>query len=706
VKRTWRASPGEWRGRLTAALRVVSRCFWLVVIGLEIVALALVAAAGGVLYGGYRSVQRVLPTEADVATYHPPSATKVYAADGELLATVFDEDTGYREIVSLEEVPVHVRQATISIEDRRFYKHRGLDAKGIVRAARENLRARSIEEGASTLTQQLARAIFLEPRPSFGRKLQEAVLAIHIERQYSKDEILEMYLNQVCYGHPAYGIQAAAKLFFGKDVGELTLSEGALLAGLLRNQDTYSPYKHPDRAKARRNEVLSDMVRDGYITPSEAEKAKKEGLGVKERAAAGLFSYRHPYYVTHALEELVVRYGYDAVYKGGLRVHTTMNPEIQAHAEEAIRSGVEKAKRMNCSQAATVVLDPATGDLLAIVGGVGFTPDDQNNRATQARRQPGSAFKAFVYTAAIEHGFTPQTAVSGSAISIRTGPGEYWTVKSNSKGASYSLAGALAGSVNPASARLVWRLGPSAVVEVAHRMGIRSHLDPVYSIALGSEEVTVLEMAAAYACFANGGVRVEPTTIDRVYNQEGVLIADPPPQRERALSMHTAYSMNGMLKGVVSHGTGAAARGLGAPTAGKTGTTDDNKDTWFVGLTPQLVTAVWAGNDVGRMNASAFGGGVCAPVFKDVMESALEAIGKDEDLDFPGPGDERIRKSINFDQALMGGQGEEEESEDTGAERGLLDLEGGGAARAPGGRVPSYVIPQSQPQERRGLLDL
>jgi penicillin-binding protein 1A len=341
-------------------------------------------------------------------------------------------------------------------------------------------------------------------------------------------------------------------------------------------------------------------------------------------------------------------------------------------------------------------MDPFNGHVVAVVGGTGFSAKDQNNRATHALRQPGSSFKPFVYTAAIEHGFTPYTSVSGATVSIRAG-NEMWTVKGS--GGIMSLASALAASINPASVRLCYRLGPSAVVEVAHRMGIRSKLDPVYSISLGSEEVTVLDMATAYCCFANGGNRVEPTTIERVYDCDGVLVDEPVPTRERVLSMHTAYTMNQMLQGVVSHGTGTAAGGLGVPTAGKTGTTDDHRDTWFVGLTPQLVCAVWGGRDTGEMGGG-YGGHICAPTFKDIVSGALDAIGRDTKLDFPGPGDERIRQRINIDAALTAGGAAEEEkpAESAGGGRPVIDLapEPGGQGKH-GGPLPSYVIPPSPP---------
>ncbi|HOS92499.1 MAG TPA: PBP1A family penicillin-binding protein [Armatimonadota bacterium] len=658
-----------------------------VLIALEIAVLVLVVGVAGAVYGAYRGARKMLPSGTDIAGYRAPSASRIYASDGQLLAVVFDQDEGYRELVPLEAIPEHVREAHIAIEDRRFYQHQGVDMPRILRVAYQNYRSGRIEAGASTLTQQLARAIFLSARASYGRKAQEALLAIQIEREFSKDEILEMYLNQVCYGHPAYGIQAASRLYFDKDVGQLSVAEGALLAGIVWKPTEVSPWVNRDAALRRRSLVLAAMARDGYITQAEAKRADDEPLRLAPRRPSGLFSYRHPYFVTQAISELVQRYGPDAVYRSGLRVYTTMNEKVQSHCEEAIRRGVQRARYMNCTQAATVMMEPNTGRILAIVGGTGFGPSDQNNRATNALRQPGSSFKAFVYTAAIEKGYTPQTGISGSTVTIKAGPGEYWTVKSNG-GSSLSLASALAASVNPASARLVAALGPSRVVEVAHRMGIRTELEPVYSIALGTEEVTLLEMTTAYCGFANGGYRVEPTTIDRVYDHDGVLLDEPAPRRVRAISMQTAYVMNGMLQGVVRHGTGTAASGLGVPTAGKTGTTDDNKDAWFVGLTPQIVCGVWAGNDARPMSGSAFGGRVCAPMFKDMVGYALDVIGKRKDLEFPGPGDERARAAIRFDSALFSGAQKEESKETKPLQRDLIDLTGGGGGGGRGGAVP------------------
>jgi len=680
-------------------LEILGRWAVRVLLSAELIVLTAAAGIGGVMYGAYRGVQTILPTEADVEAYRPPSASRLYSSDGELLAVVFDENIGYREVVPLEEIPEYVRQATIAIEDRRFRQHHGIDLIRIARAAQENLRSGGISQGASTLTQQLARNIFLEPKQTYGRKIQEACLAIQIERKFSKDEILEMYLNQVCFGHPAYGIQAAGRVFFGKDAEDLDLAEGALLAGLLRDQEYYDPRKFPDRAMDRRKLVLRAMVRDGYISQADADAAADEPIRLSQTGTVGLFSYKHPYFTTVAIEELVRRYGYDRVYMGGMRVYTTCNVKAQQYAEEAIRRGVERAKGYGCTQKATVVMDPFNGDVLSIVGGVGFSPQDQNNRATQAHRQPGSSFKPFIYTTAIEHGYTPYTQVSGATLSV---PSEHWTVKGG--GGVMSLASALAASVNPASVRVCNSVGPSAVVEMAHRMGIQSKLEPVLSIALGTEEVTVLEMTSAFCCFANGGNRVEPTTIDRVYDSDGVLIDEPSPVRERALSMHTAYVMNQMLQGVVSHGTGTAAGGLKVPTAGKTGTTDDHKDAWFVGMTPQVVCGVWAGNDVGHMHYGAYGGKVCAQTFRDIAEGVLGIIGKDEKLDFPGPGDERIRSRVKVDAALTagGGKSEEDESKQEGGAGTDLpslvpDMPTAPQGGSRGGNAPSYVIRPPRP---------
>ena len=622
-------APKAW---LASALLIGSR----VVLGFEVFFLAgfVAVVAGG--WGAYRSILPIVPHPSDVEDYEPKTATVLYADNGEEIARVFDED---RELVDLVDIPQQLRQATIAIEDKRFYDHRGLDHRRLVKAVELELTSGGRTQGGSTITMQLAREIYLSKRKSFGRKIQEMALALEIERRFSKDEILEMYLNQVCYGDGAYGCKAAARRFFQKDLAELALSEVAMLAALPNNPQGLSPYDHPQEAKARRDLVLTEMANQGKISAAQAADAKKEPLGVKSRSLRGLLSFRAPYFTEYAIQELIKRYGRDRVYGGGLRVHTTLNLEVQSKAQEFVTDGVAAHRGARVQQGACVVMEPTTGHLIALVGGIGWSESDMYNRAVLAERQPGSSIKPFVWTAALEHGLRPDTAVSGSPAAFDIGGGLVWTPRNAGGGAGgmYTLASALRASVNLVSARLTMSMGPEAVVRTAKKLGIRTNIRPFPSIALGSEGVTVLDMTTAYCCFANGGYHVEPTCIGKVFDHNGILIDEGEPVREQVIDQRIAYDMNQMMQGVVSGGTGHQAQGLPAPTAGKTGTTDRSCDAWFIGFTPKVACGVWVGNDENRPMGGVFGGNVPCPIWRRIMGMALEVLGR-EGGEFPGPG--------------------------------------------------------------------
>lgn len=621
----------------------VARVAVRVAVAIEIVALVGIVALLSAGYGAYKSILPVVPEPRDIAMYEPKAATVIYASNGEVIARVFDED---REVVALEDIPEHLRNATVAIEDKRFYEHHGFDPYRLVRVTQLEMRGGQRAQGASTITMQLAREIYLSKTKSFGRKIQELALAIQIERLYSKDEILQMYLNQVCYGDGAYGVKAAARRFFQKDLSELELHECALLAALPNNPQGLSPYDHPEKAKARRDLVLREMAEQRTITVSAAEEAARKPLDVKPRGLRGLLSFRVPYFTEYALQELIARYGHDRVYGGGLRVYTTVNIEVQEKAEEIIRRGVERHRGARVRQGACVVMDPNSGHIIAVVGGTGWSPKDMYNRAVLAERQPGSAMKPFVWVAALEHGFSPSSVVPGSACAFDVGGGLVWAPKNcGGGGGSYTLASALKASVNVVSARLTMSVGPEAVVRTAQRLGIRTSIRPFPSIALGTEGVTVLDMTTAFSCFANGGYRVRPTCIDRIYDRNGVLIDEGEPEKTRVISQRIAYEMNQMMQGVVQGGTGRQAAGLPAPTGGKTGTTERSCDAWFVGFTPKVACGVWVGNDENKPMGGVFGGNVPCPIWREIMAMVLDVTGL-KGGQFPGPGHELMGKRV------------------------------------------------------------
>lgn len=593
---------------------------WLVA---ALVALAAAGTLAGVALAVLVSTLRAsLP---DLVTlYQPPSqATRVYAANGELIASLYRENRAY---VRLSEIPRVLQQAVVAIEDERFYQHRGVDPRAILRAAWRNLTRQAVVEGGSTITQQLARNLFLSSRRTLDRKLQEMLLAVEIERRLTKDEILERYLNQVYFGNGAYGVEMASRLFFGKSVREVTLPEAALLAGVIQAPARYSPFENFEAAKRRQEVVLDRMVELGYVSRQQAEEAKKVPLRLTSGPRnLGLVGVRAPYFVSYLLPYLVERYGEEAVYNGGLRVYTTLDTRLQALAQEVVARGVEEARRagLRVTQGALVAIEPGSGRILAMVGGVDFQRS-QFNRAWQARRQPGSAFKPFVYTAALEHGVSPERVLLDSPVEYRIAGWGYWKPK-NYDGTYWgpvSLRVALEQSRNVPAVRMLAELGPQAVIDTARRMGIRSPLQPNLSLALGTSEVTPLEMAAAFATLAAGGVYAEPVAITKVTDARGRVLEEVRPQRRLALRPEVAYLMTDLLRGVILRGTGRAAD-PGRPAAGKTGTTDDYRNAWFVGYTPELAVAVWVGNDDNSPTNRVVGGSVPARLWARFVKRAL-----------------------------------------------------------------------------------
>jgi len=599
--------------------------------------LTLAFGLGAVIYAFY-SVSKLLPVGTNVADIAPTEATKIYSSDGVLLANIFHEN---REFAPITDIPKNLQDATVAIEDKRFYKHEGIDFIGIGRSLYQDIRKMHKSQGGSTLTQQLARNIYLTHEKKLSRKLQEIALAYQLERNYSKEQILEMYLNQVFYGSGSYGVETASKVYFGKDVKDLSLSECALIAGLPQRPTGYSPYSNMKAAINRRDVVLKCMYDLHYITESQYNDAKEQKIKLVGLQRGGISKYKAPWFVNYVLDELADRYKYDEdmIYKGGLRIYTTLNYGMQQAAEEELRKGVSDAKSRRVSQGALVCIDPHTGYIKAMVGSV--SPDftkDQYNRAVQARRQPGSAFKAFVYTAAIDNGYDPNYRLSNARVTYPGYGPHGWSPKNfdGRYGGKYSIKQAVAYSVNTCAVAMAQKVGINKVIDYARRLGIKSPLTPNLSLALGSCGVCPLELCSAYGVFAADGVRAEPLAVVRITgshsNQDIDILLDNKPDLHQVLSEETAASMNEIFRGVVTmrRATGASARGV--PNAhGKTGTTTDDRDAWFVGYTPELVTAVWVGNDDYRKPMKdVWGGNVCAPTWARFMLRALKLREKED----------------------------------------------------------------------------
>jgi len=584
-----------------------------------------VLALTGLLAGAALAISGHLP-RVD-ALYSPPSeATRIYAADGQLIASLYQEN---RASVALADIPETLRRAVIDTEDAAFYRHPGISLRGVLRASFRNVRERGLAEGGSTITQQLARNLFLTNEKALGRKIAEMLLAIQIERRLTKDEILERYLNQVYFGQGTYGVEAAAEVYFGQPVKALTLPESALLAGLIRAPSYYSPYDHMDRARIRRTEVLQRMLDLGDITPQQMRAAESAPIRLADKGNVGFIGVRAPYFVSYILPALLQRYGEEVLYKGGLRIYTTLDLALQAQADAAIRQGIDAGlkQHLDAHQGAMVVLDPQTGYVRAMIGGYDFR-ESQFNRAWQAHRQPGSAFKPFTYTTALLRGIPLTTVLEDEHITyaLPNGPtGEVWEPKNFEEKfhGRVTMRYALENSINVASIHLEEMVTPEAIVATAHRLGIQSRLEPNLSLTLGSADVTLLELASAYGVFASGGVRAAPMAVLRVTDSHGKVLEDNVPQRTVVLSPQVAYVMIDLLKGVVKRGTGTGAN-IGIPEAGKTGTADDYRNAWFIGFTPSLVTAVWVGNDDDSPMNKVVGGGLPARIWAAFMKQATE----------------------------------------------------------------------------------
>lgn len=570
-------------------------------------------ATGGVTFASLSSSLPDLSGETSLA-----ETSVIYDADGGVLADLHSEQN--RTYVPLANIPIDLRNAVISTEDQRFYAHGGVDPLGIARALWVDV-VKGAHQGGSTITQQYVVNTFLKREDTLTRKVKEAILAYKLESTYSKDQILEKYLNTVYFGHGAYGVQAAAQTYFGKDVGELTTAECAMIAGIIKSPGRYSPRIDPTAADGRRGTVLDQMLSLDYIDQATHDAAKSEAFTLAEPTAAGTTA---PYFVDWVTQTLIDMYGADAVYKGGLRVKTTLDVKAQTAAEAAISSVLDK---QGDPSAALVAVEPSTGAVRALVGGKDFSTQ-QFNVATQGRRQPGSAFKTFVLVTALEQGVSPEQTFESGAMSLTIPGGQVWKVSGASGGGLLRLRQATVKSVNAVYAQLILQLGADKVAETAKRMGITNEINAVPAIALGSQEVSPLEMASAYGTLANGGKHVTPYGILEVRDASGKVLYSAQPETTQAVSPAVAYLTTDILKGVIASGTGTAAK-IGRPAAGKTGTTQEYRDAWFVGYTPDLACSVWVGypdSQVEMTNVHGIkvtGGSFPARIWAAFMKTAL-----------------------------------------------------------------------------------
>lgn len=568
------------------------------------------------------------PPIPNLQNFKPNQVTQIYSEDGELIKTF----TAYKfEPTHIKDVPKNLVNALIATEDKNFYKHQGYDLFGIVRSTFANISARRTVQGASTITQQLSRILFLSNERSFNRKIKEIIIASRIEKSLTKDQILEMYLNNVYLGSGAYGAAGAAATYFNKPLKDLTLAECALIAGLPQAPSVYSPFNNKDLALKRRAKVLDRMYKMKYITKDEMKQAKDEPLKLSQVVGARTLN-RAPYFVDYVMQELE-ELGFDEqdISQGGYKITTTLNYKVQKAAEEAVNRnlaswGLSGSK----NQAAVFSFSPVDGKIIAYVGGKNYA-QSQYDRVTQAVRPPGSSFKPFVYATAVYKGWSPNDIIEDTPFSIGTWSPRNYGSKYRGKIPLYK---ALALSSNVAAVRLIDDVGIKPVIIMARELGITTPLANDSTIALGSNGVKLYDMTIAFGVFANGGFKVKPFSVIRVETARGKTIYSAEKvSKTKVLHFETAGAVNAMLEQVIAAGTGAAAR-IGVPQAGKTGTTDDCKDAWFVGYTPDISTGVWVGNDDNTKLPGITGGTLPAIIWRDTMKVTAES---EKNAKFPYP---------------------------------------------------------------------
>jgi penicillin-binding protein 1A len=711
----------------------------------------------GIAAGAFMALARGVPSIAELKKYRATEGTKVYADDDTLIGE-FKVDKGI--FVPLEKIPANLRNALVAVEDSRFWQHKGIDYIGIARALFKDIIHGSLKEGGSTITQQLAKIMFLSPEKTIKRKLHEAQLAMSLEKELTKKEILEIYLNKVYFGHGAYGVEMAARTYFGKSITQITLPEAAMIAALVKAPTTYSPYNDLVRAKERQEIVLARMEDEGYIKPSERAAAKAAVLTLSS-LRSGTDTYN--YFLEYVRQQLEQKYGVEAVYKGGMKVYTTLSKHAQVQAQKALQEGlrevdkrrgwrgpvghkddikedagdnqrvsfaasagdistgvvlsasaaeavirargvtgklaladarwagtaidgktkkIQTAKNMKLTdilrrgdiiwvrvntvsgknvtfaleqepeiEGSVVAVEPETGYLRAIVGGYSFTKSEYN-RALYAKRQPGSSFKPIIYASALEQNFTPASIIEDAPVSYPGGPNGAWKPENYDRKfyGPTRLREALAYSRNVVTVKLVEAAGIDNVISFARDVGIQTDMPRELTIALGSISLTPLELSMTYASFANGGIRMNPIAIKYITDAKGQLLESNDPEGTEVMLPQTSFLITSMMSDVISHGTGMRAN-IGRPAAGKTGTSNDYKDAWFVGYTPQLVSCVWVGFDDMRrsLGRGEVGGRAAAPIWANFMKNAL--AGEPADA-FPVP-EKIIRLSIDPANGLL-----------------------------------------------------
>ena len=580
---------------------------------------------GVFIYGGYTFLS--LPNIKHIEDYQPPLVTVVYADDGQILGEFYIER---RYFTPLEQMPHYLINAFIAAEDERFYEHKGLDWLGMLRALIKDIKARAIVQGGSTITQQTVKSLLLSPKRTISRKIKEVMLAYLLEKHLTKKEILTIYLNQIYFGHGAYGVEAASRIYFGKHVSELSLAEASMLAGLPKGPNYYSPYRHFQRAKKRQQYVLNRMVKCGYLIPEEAEQALNTPINIHK------LEYKRPftaYFLEYVRQYLIKKYGYDLTYKGGLSVYTSANIDMHSIAQEALLKGIDKIKARHKGQneteemqGALLCIQTQTGLIKAMIGGTDFKTS-QFNCATQACRQPGSAFKPIVYAAALDKGYTPASIVYDYPIIYIQHQAEkglkVWRPHNyeNRFYGQISLREALVHSRNVATIRLLNNIGIHYVINYARRLGITSPLTSDLSLGLGSSCVSLLELTTAFSVFANQGQYIKPTPIIKILDRRGNMLEESIPHPQPVINSDTAYIITNILEDVIKRGTGRKVKAFGRPVAGKTGTTNDYTDAWFIGYTPYYITGVWVGyNTLKSLGKGETGGQAAAPIWLHFMQ--------------------------------------------------------------------------------------
>lgn len=604
------------------------------IIKLSIILILLPTVFGAGL--GYALVNYLeIPDVKQLETYRPKSVTRLYSDDGTLFAELYVEK---RIPIPITEMPRHLRLAFVAIEDVRFYNHFGVDIRGIGRAFYRNILKKGIAEGASTITQQLARNLYLTPQKTYKRKIEEAILAIQIERTYSKDEILNMYLNLIYLGEGAHGVEAAAYTYFHKKAKDLNLEEAAMLAALTKSPSRLSPYKNAARTVERRNIVLQKMYEAGFIDKDSCRKAIQTALVIAPFKAYEKKTGYFTDYVKQVLEDYVEHA--QEVFTSGFNVKTTINLKMTQYAYDAIEKGMEAYKKRHpgvteLPEVALVAMEVKTGELKVLVGGKDFTRSPYN-RAVQAKRQPGSSFKPIIYLAALEQGQTPDSKLHDSPLSF-TNPytGVVWSPKNyrNEYHGDVTLRRALELSLNTATVRLLEQVGLENVIDMAKQLHITSKFEPNLSLALGTTEIAPIELATAYAAFARGGAYIQPISVKAITTIEGEERYKEQAVEEPVVTPEIAYTLVDIMKGVIKHGTARSAAKMPYYLAGKTGTTDDFRDAWFIGFSPNLLCAVWVGYDKKiNLGAKEAGGTAALPIWIDFMSKALPLY---PNIDFP-----------------------------------------------------------------------